>query len=353
MNSRVTIGDSVIGPGEPTFIIGEIGVNHNGDVNLARQLIDAGAAAGLDAVKFQSFKTERLLVRGTSKTGYQLETTGVRGDQYAMLEPLELTAAEMDELRGYTEDRGLAFLSTPYDPGSARELEEIGVRAFKISSADIVDAFLLNAVAETGMPVILSTGMSELDDIKKAMAVLERGGSRDIVLLHCVSMYPTPRAQLNLRFINALYEAFGCPVGFSDHTKGIEAAPLAVAAGACVIEKHFTLDREMEGPDHRSSLDPKEMALLVEGVRSAEGMLGESRKCLYPAELENAELMRKSLVFSMDLPEGTRIKYEHFTAKRPADGIPPMEYEEFLGRVLNRDVVMDEQVVSYLFSSGG
>lgn len=349
MGRVVELSGRPVGRGESIFLIGEIGVNHNGDVGIARKLIDSADELGLDAVKFQSFRAERLVLKGTSKTDYQLNTTGVEGDQFGMLKSLELSQGEIHELMGYAENKGLVFICTPYDPLSAGELAEIGIKVIKISSADLVDALLLRAVAAARVPVILSTGMSGLEDTRRAVNLLEREGVQDIILLHCVSMYPTPEQALNLRFIEVLYDTFDYPVGFSDHTMGSAASPLAVAAGACVIEKHFTLDSDMEGPDHRASLDPDGMRVLVERVRAAEKMLGTSEKEIAVVEQANADLMRKSLVFAQDLPAGTILTYEHLAAKRPATGVSPMEYENFVGLKLARDVKMDELLIEELF----
>lgn len=341
---EIKIAGATIGPGEEVFIIGEIGVNHNGDPELAMKLIDSAAEAGLDAVKFQSFKAELLVARGTSKTSYQVETTGSGEDQYEMLRSLELSTEDFRLLKEHAGRKGLAFISTPYDPDSVRELVSIGVEALKISSADLEDALLLRAAAAAGLPVLLSTGMSTLDQVRRSVRLLRAGGAGDIILMHCVSLYPAPEREQNLRFIETLYEEFDCPVGYSDHTTGTGCAPLAVARGACVIEKHFTLDRRMEGPDHRASLDPDGMRRLVELTREAESILGQAMKQVGERELANARLMRKSLVFAEDLPRGTVLSLENLASRRPAGGASPMSCDGYVGRRLSRDVKRGERL---------
>jgi sialic acid synthase SpsE len=349
MNDTVKIGGRAVGAGEPVLIVAEIGVNHMGDAGLARELIDAASEAGADAVKFQSFSADRLVRHGTPKAPYQRAATGGAADQYEMLRSLELGREELQGLKRHCEEKGLIFISTPFDPERARELAEMGVSVIKIGSADLTDALLLEAAAEAGVPLILSTGMSSLEEIGRALYLVRDEGASEVVLLHCVSAYPAEEDSLNLRFISTLRDAFECPVGFSDHTGGVVAAPLAAAAGACLIEKHLTLDRTMEGPDHEASLEKEEMRAMVEGVREAERMLGTPGKELDPEEMRNAALARKSLVFALDLPAGTHVEREHLASKRPADGISPMDYRDFTGRVLSRPVSADDLVREELF----
>lgn len=349
MKPFVEVARRRIGPGEAVFIVAEIGVNHNGDVSLAEALIDSAASAGADAVKFQSFSADSLVRRGTSMAPYQRASTVGEADQYEMLASLELSIADMARLKRRCDDKGLVFISTPFDPRSARELAGIGVQAIKVSSADLTDALLLEAVAEARVPLILSTGMSEMEDIRRALRFTGERGADEVVLLHCVSSYPTPEEELNLRFIKTLQDEFGCPTGFSDHTAGITAAPLAVAAGACLVEKHVTLDRSMKGPDHVASLEPDEMRAMVEGVRAAERMLGAEDREPGPEEIRNAGYARKSLVFAASLPAGTSLDLSHLAAKRPADGVSPMEYGSFLGRILAKPVSKDDLVREELF----
>jgi N,N'-diacetyllegionaminate synthase len=351
VKSVVEVAGRRIGPGEAVFIVAEVGVNHNGDVVLAEALVDSAATAGADAVKFQSFSADELVRRGTPMAPYQRAADGVDCDQYAMLASLELGIGDMAHLKRRCDDKGLVFISTPFDPRSARELAGIGVQAIKVSSADLTDALLLEAAAALRVPLILSTGMSGIEDVRKALDFTSERSVEEVVLLHCVSAYPAPEDELNLRFIKTLQDEFGCPTGFSDHTAGIIAAPLAVAAGACLVEKHVTLDRLMQGPDHGASLEPDELRALVEGVRAAERMLGAACKEPGPEEIRNAEFALKSLVFAASLPAGTKVEISHLSAKRPADGVSPMEYESFLGRVLARPVVKDELVRDELFGT--
>ena len=349
MSTPIDIGGRIIERNGRTLIVGEIGVNHNGDVNIAKKLIDASASVGLDAVKFQTWKTENVILPGTPKARYQVETTGNDSGQEEMLRSLELSLEETVDLKRYSEEKGLLFFSSQGSPETAKNLFDMGVQTIKISSAGLANGLLLKAVAGMGLPLIVSTGLCDLEEIRRSVSLLEKEGAREIVLLHCVTMYPTPEEDLNLRFIQTLYDNFPYPVGFSDHTAGIDAAPLAVATGACLIEKHFTLDKNMEGPDHRASLEPRDMQAMVDGVRAAERMLGKASKELTDAERENAKVMRKSLVFASDIPKGVEIEIEHLAAKRPATGVSPMEYESFLGRALKRSVEKDEFVTDELF----
>lgn len=349
MKPFVEVARRRIGPGEAVFIVAEIGVNHNGDVGIAEALIDSAVSAGVDAVKFQSFRADSLLRRGTSLAPYQRASSVGEADQYEMLASLELSITDLAGLKRRCDEKGLVFISTPFDPRSARELAGIGVQAIKVSSADLTDALLLEAVAEARVPLILSTGMSDMEDIRRALRFTGELGVDEVVLLHCVSSYPTPPEELNLRFIRTLQDEFACPAGFSDHTAGIAAASLAVAAGACLVEKHVTLDRTMNGPDHAASIEPDEMRSLVECVRAAERMLGAKDREPGLDEMRNAEYARKSLVFAEALPAGTSLDLSHLAAKRPADGVSPMEYSRFLGMVLAKPVSKDELVREELF----
>lgn len=258
-----------------TFIIGEAGVNHNGDINLAKQLIDVAKEASVDAVKFQTFTTERIVTKYAEKASYQKRTTREEESLYDILAKLELSEKAHFELKDYADKRGIAFLSTPYDQGSVDLLVRLGVSALKISSADITNHPLLAYVAIQGLPIILSTGMSTLDEVKDAVNVIVGAGNRRLTLLHCTFSYPTRVEDVNLRAIHTLRLAFGFPVGYSDHTVGITVSIAAVAMGATVIEKHFTLDRNLPGPDHPASLEPTELKNMVDGIREVESALCE------------------------------------------------------------------------------
>jgi len=353
MTACVQIAGRRVGEGEPVFIIGEIGVNHNGDAAIARDLIDAGIQAGLDAVKFQSFRADEVAVADAPKAAYQVETTGGEASQLQMLKQLELLPEEMAGLKRYCSERGIIFISTACDRKSAGDLIAMGVPALKVGSADLTNGPVLKECAKGGVPLILSTGLATLAEIGRSLRFVRGEGVDEILLMHCVTMYPAPLSHLNLRFIRTLQREFDCPVGFSDHTGGTEAAPAAVAAGACAIEKHFTLDKRMEGPDHKASLEPAQLKVMVEKIRSSEEMLGDPLREVSAGELENLPLVRRSLVFDRDLPSGTRLEYEHLAAKRPAGGVDPMEFDSYVGRVLNRDVRRDERVSPDDFKAAG
>ncbi|HUK93262.1 MAG TPA: N-acetylneuraminate synthase [Methanomicrobiales archaeon] len=332
MKRTVMIGEREVGDGRPCFIIAEAGVNHNGDVDLARDLIDAASAAGADAVKFQTFSTGELVIEASEKARYQKETTGDCESQYEMLTKLELPPSAFRELKDHADRRGIPFLSTPFDQGSVDLLEEIGVPAYKIASGELTNHPLLVHVAATRRPVILSTGMADLSEIDEALRVLRGGGSGGILLLHAVSEYPPTAADLNLRAIGTLREAFGAPVGFSDHTPGVWAPVAAVAMGATVLEKHLTLDHSMPGPDHRASLEPGEFRDMVDAIRFTEAAMGDGIKRPTAGEIEMRTIARKSLVAAVDIPEGTDISPGMLAAKRPGTGISP----RLLGQVSGR-----------------
>jgi N-acetylneuraminate synthase len=332
-----------IGQGKPCYVIAEAGVNHNGDPALAHALVDAAHAAGADAVKFQAFVTEELVTARAAKAAYQTVTTG-GGTQFAMLKALELDGARHAELKTHCESLGLAYLCTPYDDPSAAMLDRLGVAAYKVASTDTDNIPFLRTLAATGRPVILSTGMATLGELEASVDALRCGGCPWLALLHCTAEYPAPAADSNLRAMETLRRAFALPVGFSDHTEGMAVAPLAVALGAVIIEKHFTLDRAMAGPDHRASCDPAGLAALVAAVRQAEAALGDGIKRPAPSEAGNKARMRKSLVARRDIAAGTEITAAHLTCKRPADGLEPQWFDRVLGRRAARDIAADEQI---------
>jgi N,N'-diacetyllegionaminate synthase len=341
MIQPVCIGNRLVGPGQPCFIIAEAGVNHNGDMHLAHRLIDAAAEASADAVKFQSFATEELITPEAPKAGYQIETTGGPGNQYKMLKALELSADQQAELKAHCEQVGILYLCTPYENTSVDVLDRMDVVAFKIASTDTTNIPFLRHVASKGRPVILSTGMSTLGEVERAVNTLHAGGLDKIVLLHCTSEYPAPVREANLRAILTMKQAFHCPVGFSDHTPGIGASPWAVAAGACVIEKHFTLDRNMAGPDHRASLEADELSALVRTVRDVEAALGDGIKRPMPSELSNKPLMQKSLIARRNIPAGDTIVSDDLTCKRPGFGLAPSWFDRIVGKRAAVDIPKD------------
>jgi len=343
MIKPVEIGNRLVGEGEPCFIIAEAGVNHNGDIGLAHRLIDAAAEAGADAVKFQSFVTEEVVTPETPKASYQVETTGEQGSQYEMFKALELGAGQQKELKAHCDEIGILYLCTPYENASIDVLDRIGVAAFKIASTDTTNVPFLRYMASKGRPVILSTGMSTLGEVEQAVETLRAGGLEDkIVILHCLAEYPAPPSEVNLRAILTMQQAFLCPVGFSDHTLGIGVSPWAVAVGACLIEKHFTLDHGLAGPDHRASLEPAELVDLVRTLRDVETSLGDGVKRLMPSELRNKPLMQKSLVARRTIYAGEVITPDDLTCRRPGVGLTPLWFERVLGKRAAVDIAKDE-----------
>lgn len=342
MISPVKIGNHSVGPGHPCLVIAEAGVNHNGDMRLAHQLIDAAVIARADAVKFQSFVSEELVTSETPKAEYQKKTTSGTNSQYEMLKALELTAENQAELKEHCTEKQILYLCTPYEKSSADILEKIDIAAFKIASTDTTNIPFLKYIAGKGRPVILSTGMSSIEEVEQAYDTLNTAGlNGKIIILHCTSEYPAPIEETNLRSILTMQKVFSCPVGFSDHTAGLVTSPLAVAIGACVIEKHFTLDRSMPGPDHRASLEPDELADLVRNVRQVEAALGDGIKRPMPSELKNKSRMQKSLVAIYPIRAGEIIKPESLTCKRPGIGLSPLWFDRVVGKQAAVDIPQD------------
>lgn len=327
-----------------TFIIAEVGVNHNGDLGRALDLVDRSAAAGADAVKFQTFRADSLVRPDAPKAEYQVATTGNAENQYEMLRKLELSEDAHRSLAQRCRERRIEFLSTPFDEGSVDLLERIGVTRYKIGSGEITNLFLLRHIAAKRRPVILSTGMSTLDDVHLALQALGAGGASDITLLHCVSDYPTRPEDINLRVMDTLRTRFGLPVGLSDHTTGIAISLAAAARGAVVLEKHVTLDRTLAGPDHRASLEPGELADLVKGVREIEVALGSPEKGLTAGERSTQKVARRSLVAAEAVGAGVVLERRHLAAKRPGTGISPMDVDKVLGRRLKRPLAKDAPI---------
>ena len=319
-------------------MIAEAGVNHNGDLTTARALIDVAVDAGADAVKFQTFHADLLATAGAPKAEYQLQTTGDDESQLEMLRRLELSGEAHRELQSYCHERGIVFLSTPFDETAVDLLDELGVPAFKISSGDLTNSPLLEHVAAKGKPVILSTGMAELSEVIEAVSVLNAAGCDNPVLLHCVSNYPANPADVNLRAMQTMRAAFDVPVGFSDHTTGIDVSLAAVALGACVIEKHFTLDRTLPGPDHRASLEPAELRELIQAIRRVETALGHGRKTPAASELEIAKIARRSLIAAVDISAGATLAREMIVLRRPGTGLAPSMLATLLGQRATREI---------------
>lgn len=333
-----TIAGRPVGPGHPCFVIAEAGVNHNGDPDLARRLVDMAAEAGADAVKFQTFKAERLVTPGAPKAEYQLRRTSATESQLDMLRRLELTPDAHRELQARCCACNLLFLSTPFDEGSADFLESLDVPAFKIPSGEITNLPFVAHVARKRRPMIVSTGMAHLHEVEAAVRTIREAGNLDIVLLHCVSNYPAAPGDINLRAMHTMAAAFGLPVGYSDHTEGIEVALAAVALGACVVEKHFTLDRALPGPDHQASLEPGEMKAMVRGIRIVQESLGHGRKEPAASEAATAQVARRSLVAARDLAAGTVLAEGDIAVRRPGTGLPPVRRADLVGRAVRVDV---------------
>jgi N,N'-diacetyllegionaminate synthase len=335
-SKTVTFGDHCIGPGQPCFVIAEAGVNHNGSVQTARELVDAALRAGADAVKFQTFRSELVISPRAEKAPYQRLTTGSNGSQLEMVQALELSFDSFRELYSYCMERGILFLSTAFDRESADFLSQLGMSAFKVPSGEITNLPFLSHIASKNKPVIVSTGMSNLEEVRAAVEILK--SVPGIVLLHCTSNYPASPASANLRAMQAMHEAFSLPVGYSDHTLGREVALAAVALGACVIEKHLTLDRNLSGPDHSASMEPDEFAVLVRGVRMVETALGNGVKQPVPEEAAVAAAARRSLVAACNITKGTRLQEQHIAILRPGTGLRPELLPQILGRRLKQNV---------------
>lgn len=330
-----------------TLIIAEAGVNHNGSIELAKQLIDAAADAGVDYIKFQTFKTECLVSRQARQAEYQKKNIGNPDDsQFNMLKKLELSPAQHIELIQYCRQKNLHFFSTAFDLDSIDFLSELKPGLWKVPSGEITNYPYLKRIARQGEPVILSTGMCTLTEIAEAMAALEKFGTfrEQITILHCNTEYPTPMADVNLRAMQTIKETFGVEVGYSDHTVGIEVPIAAVALGAQVIEKHFTLDRSMEGPDHKASLEPRELKAMVAAIRNIEIALGNGEKKVSESEMKNIAVARKSIVASAFIRKGERFTEDNITVKRPGNGISPMQWENVLGKYAAKDFQTDDLI---------
>ncbi|HJH25394.1 MAG TPA: N-acetylneuraminate synthase [Methanophagales archaeon] len=341
---KVKIGNKLIDEGEPCFIIAEAGVNHNGDIELAKKLIDAAKDAGADAVKFQTFKAENVVVEDAQKAEYQKETTG-EGSQYGMLKKLELTEEDFSELVDYAKEKDILFLSSPFDKESVDLLYELDVPVFKVGSGEITNFPLLRYIAKKEKPVILSTGMATLGEVEEALNVIRSEGVEDVILLHCVSNYPAKIEDVNLRAMETLKQAFQIPVGFSDHTLGITMPIAAVALGACVIEKHFTLDRNLLGPDHKASLEPDELKEMVKTIRDVEKALGDWIKRPTTNEEEIKKIARRSVFAKIDISEGTVITEDMLDVKRPGTGIEPKYFDFIVGMRAKKDIKKSDIVL--------
>lgn len=329
-----------------TLIIAEAGVNHNGDINIAKQLINIAADAGADLVKFQTFKADRLVTHEAAKADYQILATNNNESQHEMLRKLELTESMHHELIAHCASQEIEFFSTGFDIESINFLVELGQKLFKIPSGEITNLPYLRHIGKLDKTVILSTGMSNMDEIEAAINVLEEYGTHrsKITVLHCTTSYPVPMSDVNLRAMQSIQNKFKVAVGYSDHSLGVEIPIAAVALGATVIEKHFTIDRNLPGPDHKASLEPPELKSMIDGIRNVEKALGDGVKRLMPGEIPNLPIARKSIVASRPIEAGMVFTEQNLTAKRPGTGISPMEWNRLLGRSSNRDYLADELI---------
>ena len=341
-NKKIIIQDTVISPKSKSFIIAEAGVNHNGEMKLAKELVDIACAAQADAVKFQSFKTESLILKSVEKAAYQKETTGTDASQFDMLKKLEFSIAQMAELKGYCVQKDIIFLTTPFDEDSLDELDEINLPAYKVSSTDLTNIAFVKKVAEKGKPFIPSTGMSYMEEIRKVLSAVE-AINKNVILLQCTGNYPTEPKEVNLNVIETYQKEFDMLIGFSDHTAGIGASPYAVAKGAKVIEKHFTIDKSMDGPDHRASLDPDELTLLIKEIRKVENYMGSSTKSPTIAEEGTRNLLQKCLVASKDIAKGDVFSPDNIISKRTGGkGISALDYNDLIGEKANNNFNKDD-----------
>ena len=334
----VNVNDRKVGPGQPCFIVAEAGVNHNADVELAKQLVDGALAAGADAVKFQTWVTEQVIAPDAPTAEYQRRSLGAPQTQFEMAKGLELTHGDFREISAYARERRMLFFSTPDDEPSVDFLEELDVPLFKIGSAEVTNLPFLRYVARKGRPIILSTGMATLGEVETAVRAIEDTGNRQLVVLHCVSSYPADPAACNLRAMTTLASAFDYPVGFSDHTLGIMVPIAAVALGACVLEKHLTIDKRLPGPDHAASVEPTELRSMVQAIRTVERALGDGVKRPVPAEIEMKRIVRRALVTTTAIKAGETIAPEHLALRRTCGGLPAEYLSLVIGRRANRNL---------------
>ena len=330
------------------LIIAEAGVNHNGSIELAKRLVDEAVNAGVDYIKFQTFKSEKLVSKAAKQAEYQQKNIGHEGEsQYTMLKRLELSPADHEVLIDYCNSKGIKFFSTAFDMDSIDYLHSLNLGLWKIPSGEITNFPYLRKIATFGEPIILSTGMSELNEIEEAIQVLIKYGvaKEDLTVLHCTTEYPTPFTDVNLKAMLQIGEKFGVKIGYSDHTKGIEVPIAAVALGATVIEKHFTLDKTMEGPDHKASLEPDELKAMVTSIRNIENALGSGHKHVSDSERKNIEIVRKSIVAAYPIKQGEMLTEENLTVKRPGNGISPMRWNEVIGTIALKDFEEEEVIV--------
>lgn len=341
----VKIGNKLVGPGSPCLIIAEAGVNHNGDLNKAKKLIDIAVEAGADVVKFQTFFTENIVTRSAERAKYQKQNMPeIEETQWEMLKKLELDKKSFSILKKYADSKGIMFLSTPYDEKSIDLLTDIGVKAFKVSSAWITNLPFLTYLAKKGLPIIFSRGMSQEVEIREAIKTMKQAGAKDLILMHCHFNYPTDISDVNLRVLATLKDKFDLMTGFSDHTQGITAAIAAVALGAVVIEKHFTLDKNLPGPDHKASLEPQELKNMIKAIREVEKALGSNKITVSSREAPMRKVSRCSLVSAVDINKGAMITKKMIMIKRPGSGIIPKYLDKIIGKTAKINIKADKLI---------
>ena len=348
--ASIQIGNRQVGLGYPCFIIAEAGVNHNGSLDMALRLVDSAAEVGADAVKFQTFRTERIATEGAPKAAYQKNTTGTAESQFEMLKRLELSTDAHRALAARCSERGLIFLSSPFDEDSVDLLLSLNVPVFKVPSGELTNLPFLRHLASKGRPLIISTGMATLHEVEVAVDTVRAAGCRSLSLLQCVSNYPADPAATNLRAMGTMAAAFGVPAGYSDHTVGIEVSLAAVALGACILEKHFTLDRNLPGPDHLASAEPHEFCALIAAARKVEAALGDGVKRPSASEADTARVARRSLVATGLIPAGSQVTPGMLAARRPGTGMAPDRIDELLGRTARCEIPAGTVVAPDMFA---
>ena len=341
---EIKIGNKVIGDKNPCFIIAEAGVNHNGKLSLAKKLIDIAKEAGVDAIKFQTFKTEGVMIENVPMAEYQKKNIGKKETQFQMIKKLELSYDDFISLKKYCDKKRIIFLSTPHSEDAINFLEKL-VLAYKIGSGDLTNLPFLEKIAGKKKPIILSTGMATLSEVKEAVGTIKKAGNNKIILLHCTTNYPCPLEEVNLKAMLTLKKEFNLPVGYSDHTLGVMVPIMAVALGAKVLEKHFTLDKNLPGPDHKASLEPGELKEMVKVIRDTERALGSGIKKPTKSEEKIKKVVRKSVIAKINIPRGAEIKKDMLIIKRPGTGIEPKYLDKVLGRVAKKNIKKDELII--------
>lgn len=338
------IGRKEIGEGRPAFIIAEAGVNHNGSIETAKKLVDIAKKSGADAVKFQTFKAEKLVTGYAAMAEYQQKNTGKQDSQFDMLKKLELSFDDFKILKNYCDQAGIIFLSTPFDFESAEFLNSLEIDAYKISSGDLTNIPLLDSISNYKKPVILSSGMATLGEIEEAVNYLHNNDLADLAVLHCVSNYPADIKNVNLKAMLTIKNAFNVVTGYSDHTEGILIPSAAAALGASIIEKHFTIDKKMEGPDHKASLEPHELEQMINNIRMVEASIGNGIKTFCSSEIDTMKAARKSIVASRKISKGQMIQRQDIDFKRPGTGLSPAFYKDVIGKTADVDIDADQPI---------